>query len=971
MKYFRMRTGLLLSTVAMCATAIAGTARAAETPADRQSDAPAVAPQHVSPQHKDDVQSDASLRDSILVVGNRYQAAAAQVRAINTINVLSADDLSHTAVHNVAEALALLPAVSTTNTGTGFIGGVDAASRGEAMYAQVRGMDTSYSLSMINGVNVAQANPYSRNVQLNLLPPSGLSTIVLNLTATADQEADFISGAIDFHTPSAYDFAKDHLSITVGVKAESEARAYGNDKLGQSYAGEWSKQFGSEGQFGIYAQAYYDVRYFTNGKVGGINETHSDNAWGYAIQGGGTNSNNSAPGINPVDNIVMAGVNESVADGQTKRYGGSVAFDWRPSSATKFFARFTYARADTVDNIANSQIIGQGPYGGNNGMAAGTDGIPLGNGTYGLVIPDLSLRYWFITNPQANTLGTSQIGGETSNDHLAVSGSAFFSSGADNMPNQIQVATRNLDNGGNGVAFGGSQLFTYNAHNYPIALLNSYQQSVLDNIPGMPADNNYGAPELTNYRSVQSMAGLKSDVTYKFDSGVLKYIKTGFKILDSWHQTSNVDYQIDGKPGGNGQLPSTYTTFGSEGLISNTWAHAIPGLYAQPVPNLDVNKIFALYNTLAADPAVGTVADDCGGNGTPDTIANATNCNSTRTLEHYRSGYVLANLSSGNFEVIPGLRYEGTWIRNTYWVIPNGAVGAFQSDRGKEVVWLPSIYLNYRPNSQSVYRASVWTSYIRPPFVELGAGATESVSGNGANQVITIQKGNPNLKPVQAINFDTSAEWTSSHGGHLMVQLYAKRLRDYIYDSGNSAGNYVTTPQGQIATIVPVNGGDASVEGFDIEARQRFQDLPAPFDGLGVSGNVTLQHSHVNLGGSSGTFNYQDQIANTPSVLGNLGVFYRKNGYSIDINYNYQGAAVQNYDWFGLGNSSDDVWTKAVGRVDLHLGREFNNRLKLDIAVSNLLNATTYFAHVGKNNYAESDIVFSGVTGAFNLTYKY
>ncbi len=963
MKKASLRTTLLFGVFAVGLPICSGIARAAEP----QSPAPAA-----TSQGKDDVQSDASLRDSILVVGNRYQAAAAQTRAVNTINVLSADDLSHTAVHNVAEALALLPAVSTTNTGTGFIGGVDAASRGEAMYAQVRGMDSAYSLSLINGVNVAEANPYSRNVQLNLLPPSGLSTIVLNLTATADQESDFISGAIDFHTPSAYDFAKDHLAVTMGAKLESEALAYGNHKIGQNFSGEWSKQFGDNDQFGIYAQAYYDVRYFTNGKVGGINETHSDHAWGYAIQGADPNGgNNSAPGLNPVDNIVMAGVNESVADGQTKRYGGSFAFDFRPSSQTKFFARFTYARADSIDNVANSQIIGQGTLNGNNGMGNGSQGVPLGNGTYGLLIPDVSLRYWFITNPQANTLATSQIGGETSTDHLTFAGSVFFSSGVDNMPNQIQVATRNEDNNNAGTTFGGSQLFSYNAQNYPIALLNTYQQSVLNNIPGMPAGIPYGAPELTNYRSSQSMAGIKGDVTWKFDAGVLKFVKAGFKVLDSWHQTSSVDYQINGNNGGT--EPSNYTTFGSLGLISNTWAHAIPGLYSQPVPNLDVNKIYALYNAEAANPAIGTVADDCGGNSPTD--SNALNCNTTRTLEHYRSGYVMGDFVSGNFEVIPGVRYEGTWIRNTYWVIPNGQEGAFQSDRGKETVWLPSLYVNYRPTANAVYRAAVWTSYIRPPFVELGAGSSESVQGgtvNGvAGQIVTITKGNPNLKPVQSVNFDTSAEWTSAHGGHLMVQLYAKSIRDYIYDAGNGAGNYIPTANGFTTTIVPVNGGHASVEGFDIEARQRFEFLPAPFDGLGVSGNMTLQHSHVNLGNSSGNYNYQDQIANTPSVLGNLGLFFRKNGYSIDLNYNYQGAAVQNYDWFGIGNSSDDVWTKAVGRVDLHLGREFNNRLKLDVAVSNLLNATTYFAHVGRHNYAESDIVFSGVTGAFNLTYKY
>jgi hypothetical protein len=160
--------------------------------------------------------------NEIVVVGNRYQAARAQIKATNTQNILSADDLSHTAVHNVAEALALLPGISTTNTGTGFVGGVDAAARGEALFAQVRGLDTAYEINLMDGVNVAEANPYTRAIQLNVLPPSGLSTIVLNLTATPDQEADFVSGLIDYHTPSAFDFGPTHFELTLGAKLESD-----------------------------------------------------------------------------------------------------------------------------------------------------------------------------------------------------------------------------------------------------------------------------------------------------------------------------------------------------------------------------------------------------------------------------------------------------------------------------------------------------------------------------------------------------------------------------------------------------------------------------------------------------------------------------------------------------------------------------------------------------------------------------
>jgi TonB-dependent receptor len=942
--------------------ALSGAALATSAAAQTSTPAPASAPVATAPDKT-------TTMDEIIVVANRYQAAAAQIKATNTINVLSAEDLSHTAVHNVAEALALMPGISTTNTGTGFIGGVDAATRGEAMYAQVRGMDTSYAINLMNGVNVAEANPYTRSVQLNLLPPSGLSTIVVNLTATPDQESDFVSGMIDYHTPSAFDFGPEHFEMTVGAKLESESLAYGSDKVGNNFAIDGSKRFGSDGQFGIYIGAYYDTRYFINGKIGGINESQGgDYGWGYAIQGGGTTSNNSAPGLNPVNNLQLAGVNESAAVGQTERYGGSLSLDWRPTDTTSFYARLTSARADTIDNVANTQIVGQGNLDGQNGKGEGSQGIPIGNtGNYELLIPDVSERYWFITNPQVDTLGTAQVGGESRFGRLTVSGNVFFSTGQDNMPDQIQVATRNQDNGGAGTTFGGSQLFSYNSQGLPVNLLSAYQQGVLDNIPGMPAGQ---APERTVYLSQETLSGAKGDFKYDFDEGFLKYIKFGFKALDAWHQSSSVDYQAAGATNG-GNEPANYTTFASLGLISNIFPHVIPGLYSQPVPNLNTNAIEKLYYSEAANPLIGAVADDCG-----SIAPNNVDCNTTKTREEYDSAYVMGDTKFGQIEVIPGIRFENTVIHNTYFLIPNNEAGHFASDQATETVWLPSIYFNYRPSSRTVYRFGVWDSYIRPPFNELGGGATESVTvqrlPNGGSQTVTqIQQGNPKLKPVTSTNVDLSGEWENTKGGHLMATVYYKAMKDYIYDAGTGAGNYVATATGISQTSIPVNGGDASVLGFDVEVRQKFQGLPKPFDGLGVWGNFTRQYTGVDLGNSSGTYNYKDQIANTPGVLGNMGVFYQEGPLSIDLNYNYQGAAVQNYDWFGVGNSSDDVWTNPVGRLDAHIGYEIWKNVKLDIAASNILNSITYFAHVGKNNDAISDVVLSGVTGGFNLTYKY
>ncbi|MFD2783471.1 TonB-dependent receptor plug domain-containing protein [Novosphingobium pokkalii] len=144
-------------------------ALAAQVPAHAQTLPPAAPAAPATPGTS--AETEGQLGASIVVVGNRYQAATLQMRSANTVNVISAQDLQHTAVHNVAEALGTVPGINVMNTGSAFAGGVDGASRGEGMFVSVRGLNSEYNINLINGVSVAQGNPYSRGVQLSLLPP--------------------------------------------------------------------------------------------------------------------------------------------------------------------------------------------------------------------------------------------------------------------------------------------------------------------------------------------------------------------------------------------------------------------------------------------------------------------------------------------------------------------------------------------------------------------------------------------------------------------------------------------------------------------------------------------------------------------------------------------------------------------------------------------------------------------------------
>lgn len=75
---------------------------------------------------------------NITVVANRYDASNLKMNAVSTVDVLSADDLQHTAVHHVAEALGLISGINITTTGSGYFGGVDGAARGGARAPQRR-----------------------------------------------------------------------------------------------------------------------------------------------------------------------------------------------------------------------------------------------------------------------------------------------------------------------------------------------------------------------------------------------------------------------------------------------------------------------------------------------------------------------------------------------------------------------------------------------------------------------------------------------------------------------------------------------------------------------------------------------------------------------------------------------------------------------------------------------------------------
>lgn len=201
-------------------------------------------------------------------------------------------------------------------------------------------------------------------------------------------------------------------------------------------------------------------------------------------------------------------------------------------------------------------------------------------------------------------------------------------------------------------------------------------------------------------------------MSYDFDDGVLSRIAFGVKYVDSSRSFTDRDWTNAKYTDG--------TLLRDTGLVAQRYDAVYPGQYALPTLRLSNDAL----NALIARTLTPESFDSCG-----RLAVNNLNCNTMRATEAVSAAYVMATLRTGNWEILPGLRFEHTSIDNTFWAQPAAVggveqVGAFANNQTRYNVVLPSVFVNYRPDGDgAVYRGSVWTSYTRPAFVQLGGAA--------------------------------------------------------------------------------------------------------------------------------------------------------------------------------------------------------------------------------------------------------
>lgn len=393
-------------------------------------------------------------------------------------------------------------------------------------------------------------------------------------------------------------------------------------------------------------------------------------------------------------------------------------------------------------------------------------------------------------------------------------------------------------------------------------------------------------------------------------------IKIGAKYLDR-HKTNDRDYVTYGLAARRPFTLADVSYLGDTSFYGSDYAFG---------PRIDYDRGQAY---LAAHP--GTITLNTAGS------INNSLANDYDVRERIAAAYAMATLKIEKLTLVPGIRVEQTRDRSAAKLITaksalDSGFNSFGSKRYTDV--FPGLNARYDATDDLVLRGAVTTSIGRPNYAQLAP----FVSVDQTTNPNSVARGNPDLKPYKALNFDGVLEYYLPGQGLISLGGFYKSLDNPIYaqsllgQSGTFAGQALTN-----ATVsTALNIDKAKVYGVEVNLQTRFTFLPSPLDGFGVSANYTRI-----WGKGDGTIlGAAPRTGDIPLFLqskhvGTAQIFYEKYGVAVRAAFSYRSAYLDT-----LGSTAAlDQYTDANGQLDVNASYQVTPELTFFTSATNLTDA--------------------------------
>lgn len=893
------------------------------------------------------------------------------------VDVIKAEDIAKFPDTNLAESLQRIPGV------------VIDRDAGEGRNITVRGLGLDFTRVRINGVEAltttggtdsSGGNNRSRGFDFNVFASELFNTITVRKSASADVDEGSLGATVDLQASRPFDFKG--FTATASLKGRyndlsgsTDPRAaflisntFADRKLGVLFSAAYSKRR-------IYEEGFSSVRWDNGPSSGGWCSPVGAATPNPSSTSGGVTSASTATTCGPTaQGVARLPASQTATDAYNlarsadnfhprlprygrlthdqERLGVTSSLQFRPQAGTLLTLDLLYAKLDAtrqedfLEAISFSRSLSQG--GKPQTSVVSTSYAPNGallTGTYNGVDIRAESRFDQLTTTFTQPTLTLE---QDLSESLKLS--AKVGRAESKFRNPIQTTTTLDALNVNGYSLDFSANDRLPAISYPFDVASSSGPLTLVTVPKVSS----GTQPATVPNTTTSEVRIRpqgttnttdlGEVVLDWDvrpgtlsvKGGASYKKFGFDTYEFRRVNQNDTIFAPAAGTSITSLTTMLTGFG-KGLDLPA---GTPTSWVIP----DLNAIAAAYdiycNCLKSGPAGGP------GDFTLSSTTNGNARGNNRSVTETDTGaFLMADFNTR----LGGIRLRGNggvrWVETqqsaTGYLATGGGTAVTVEQRYTDV--LPSFNLAADVAKDVVVRLSAAKVMSRPQLGFLNPGGTISTTGT-----LSINTGNPLLKPFRAKTFDTSVEWYHGPNAFIGLGLFQKNISTYIQslrqnmpfkDSGLPlsllSGTNLTGDESFQVTY-PVNTDGGKLQGFEINVQQPFTFLGGAFRNMGVLLNYTQVKSKIAYQVSpTSTTTITDDLLNLSPRSANATLYYDDGTFSARVSASQRSSFLTRVP----GQNNNDVEGKNSSlNVDLSLSYKLNKQLEVTFEGVNLTN---------------------------------
>ncbi|WP_024461076.1 TonB-dependent receptor [Marinimicrobium sp. LS-A18] len=652
--------------------------------------------------------------------------------------------------------------------------------QGEGRFVVIRGIDPSFNSTTINGMRIPGPEADSRAVNLDAISSDLVESVEITKAITPDMDGDAVGGNIEVKTLTAFDLGGRSGSVTVGGSYNTTNEETSPD-ISASYTDLFSIGDGEDNLGIAFAVSQFD------------RDTVSD-----GIEGAPWEMTETPEG-NEVNALLEGEQRDYVLT--RKRTSVALNFDYRPTNTDEYYLRTLYSEFDDAETkeenifkFEEGDIEGldadSGEFVGAEYEKAHSDSNKIVEITsYSLGGKNERNNWSFDYNlgyATAGEAGDLEITGETLAEDVAM---GYDKSGDAQQPLLYVIG----DQGSNASDFilesaEGESVF--NEERELAVAFNAQRDVMFGEVPGFIK---FGAK--TRQREKEN----------NIDISIYEDFGDTYSIAD-FAQDSPVDYPPRGDFG-----PAVDRDKYRDFFYGNR-------------DNFELNAEDSLIDSAAEDYDI---------------------------EEDINAAYVMAQAEFKRLTVIGGVRVEETdyAAQGTQVTIDENVndgepqLNAFSDSKSYSHV-LPSLHLNYALQDNMAVRAALTSTIARPGFEAAGPWQIIEIEGSGDDIERVAETGNPDLEPLESINFDLRWEYYPTGVSLMSAGFFYKDISNYFL-TANVAGEAPFEAFDEVTQTI--NGGDAELYGIELAYIRQFDFLPGPWDGLLLDASYTFTDSESDL----------------------------------------------------------------------------------------------------------------------------